>query len=968
MAKELGDIDAGFYLGHPGSITGKESNMKPFTTCAAFFCLCVLWCSISRAHDETACTPLYDAAGNPIGMIDPTGQLISQTVHASNPRLVKPGYGVPSPPATEQGAAMAAPTGEASPHTIDRINLASYYYDNYSPSSGMIIGSRVTTYDLSDGSSWSSGAGSSSYGVMQFDRMEINGSVARFYFTHNNLFLRKTDYNSGNHSANFELHIDGPLVIVAQAGSQQGVLEGQALIVSDQPANYTDSRFNYLTAIPGSVVRFRISYGLRGSATFSSGLFDTSFTFTYNGVIHLTDVVYSPPLLDVALLGPPMVPEDAVVSYSALATFQPDTQRLVTADSQWSCSDPDIASFISPGKLRIGPVEQDTELTLYVTYTDQGIEKTGQRIITVVDVDSATTDIGWPMYQANERHDGYLPVALEKDQFTQLWQTTIGTGTALNRITAAAGKVFTSGKGKRIDVVDSQTGSVLWTELLGSYGHGSFPSYANGMVYFQTGNHGSDTWLRAYDAESGQQVFKVPHSAQWEDYYAPTIYDGKVYINGGYYGGAYCFDAYSGHQDWFIGLPQYDDWTPAVDEEYVYAYVGEYSPGLYVISRLTGSLAFRIPDPDFDWNGWSMNLAPVIGGQGNVLAIHDGRLISFDVDNQTIAYQIQQRFTGQVSVAKGSIYAINDGNIDIRDELTGDLLHTIDISDSFYDAMIVTDSHIIARSQSNTYAISLDTKAVEWQCSLSGYMAMSDDRLYIADGAGRLTAVSASTAISTTPPVADAGEDLEIDAGSGCMAMATLNGSGSSDADGDELTYRWYYEGQLLGEGVEIEAEVGLGVHVFTLIVNDGRYDSEPDDVLLTVEDNTEPVVVLGEMLEIWPPNHKYQEFNLSDLVVSVVDNCSGVLDVNAVGKIVSICSDEPEIGDDIVIQSDSSFKLRAERQGRGNGRVYSVTFEIVDEAGNVTLTTGYVGVPHDQSGKPPVNDSAGSVRGENKR
>jgi outer membrane protein assembly factor BamB len=965
MAKQLGDIAAGFYLGDPRSSAGKESKMKPFTASIAFFCLCALWCSIGHAHDETACTPLYDAAGNLIGTIDATGQLISETVRASDPPLAEPGYDLFSPPAMQRGVAAAELPAEVSPHTIDKINLASYYYESYSPSYGMIIGERVTTYQLSDGSSWSSGAGSASYGRMQFERMETDGSTLRFHFTHHDLFMRKTDYDSGSHSANFELHVDGPLVIVAQAGSQQGMLEGQALIVSDQPANYTDSRFNYLTAIPGSVVRFRISYGLRGAATFSSGLFDTSFTFTYSGIIDLTDVVYSPPLLDVALVGPPMVPEDAVVSYSALATFEPDIQRLVTADSQWSCSDPDVASFISPGKLQIGPVEQDTELTLYVACTDQGIEKSAQKTITVVDIDSATTDIGWPMYQANERHDGYLPVELEEGELTQLWQTTIGAGTALNRITAAAGKVFTSGKGKRIDVVDGHTGVVLWTELLGSYGHGSFPSYANGMVYFQTGNHGNDTWLRAYDAESGEQVFKVPHSAQWEDYYAPTLYDGKVYINGGYYGGAYCFDAYSGHQDWFIDLPQYDDWTPAVDEQYAYAYLGEYSPGLYVINRLTGSLAFEIPDPAFDWGGWSMNLAPVIGGRGNVLAIHDGRLINFDVGNRRIAYQIEQRFTGQVSVAKGSVYAINDGNIDIRDEATGNLLHTVDIPDSLYDAMIVTDSHIIARSQSKTYAIALDTMQVDWQCSLSGYMALSDDRLYIADSSGRLTAVSAPTVVPATPPVADAGEDQEVDAGSGCTAIAILNGSGSSDADGDELTYRWYYEGQLFDEGAEIEAELGLGDHVFTLIVNDGTYDSEPDEVFITVKDNMEPVVVLGAMLEIWPPNHKYHEFNLADFVVSAVDNCSDVLDVNAAGRIISIYSDEPEIGDDhttkdIVIQGDGSFKVRAERQGKGNGRVYSVTFEIVDGAGNVTLATGYVGVPHDKSGKPPVNDLAG--------
>lgn len=942
--------------------------MRPLTASVVALGFCALWCPITQAQDQTASTPLYDVAGNQIGTIDPSGQLMPLT--AFNPPLAGPGFDASSASAAKQQAAIAAAPGEASLSTIDKINLASYYYDTYSPSSGMVIASRVSTYALSDGSSWSSGAGSSSYGTMRFDRMETDGSAARFYFTHNGLLLRKTDYDSGNHSANFELRVDGPLVIVATPGSRNGILEGQALIASDQPANYNDSRFNYLTTVQGSVVRFKISYTLNSPYTFSAGLFASSFNYTYTGAIDLTDVVSAPPLTAVSLVGPPIAPEDAVVSYSAVATFAPDIQRVVTAGSQWSCSNPALASFISPGKVRIGPVDQDTELTLHVAYTCRGVQQVSQKTITVVDAQSVSTDLGWPMFQANERHDGYLPLALDQTKFRGLWQTTIGSGSALNRITAAAGKVFTSGIGSRIDVVDSQTGVVLWTQLLGSYWHGSFPSYANGMVYFQTGNHGSDTWLRAYDAVSGEQVFKVPHSAQWENYYAPTVYDNKVYINGGYYGGAYCFDAFSGHQDWFIGLPQYDEWTPAVDQSYVYAYVGEYTPGLYVINRASGSLAFRIPDPNFDWNGWSMYLAPVIGGQGNILAIHDGRLINFDVNNRKIAYEIKQAFTGQVSVAKGRVYAINGGNIDIRDESTGALLSTIDLPDSFYDALIVTDSHVIARSQSKTYFISLRTGQVDWQCSLSGYMALSDDRLYIADNKGRLSAVFAPKA--NVPPVADAGKDQELDAGSTCTAVAKLDGSGSSDADGDALTYRWYYEGRLYGEGAQIEAELGLGDHLFTLIVNDGTYDSDPDEVLITVKDNMKPVVMPREMLQMWPPNHKYQEFKLSDLVVSATDNCSDVLDVNAAGRIISIDSDEPEIGgddntaDDIVIQGNGSFKLRAERQGKGNGRVYSVTFEIIDKAGNVTRTTAYVGVPHDKSGDPPINDRAGNVSGRN--
>ena len=285
--------------------------------------------------------------------------------------------------------------------------------------------------------------------------------------------------------------------------------------------------------------------------------------------------------------------------------------------------------------------------------------------------------------------------------------------------------------------------------------------------------------------------------------------------------------------------------------------------------------------------------------------------------------------------------------------------------------MIITDSHVIARSQTKTYAISEQTKQVVWQWPVSGYMALSDDRLYIADSSGLLTAISAPMGGATTPPVGDAGEDQEVDAGVNCTATVTLDGSASSDAEGDELAYRWYYEGLLFGESVEIEAELGLGEHVFGLIVNDGVYDSEPNEVRVAVVDHTGPAVVVRPMVEIWPPNHKYHELSLSDLVGSVDDNCDGLMDVDSVGRIISIHSDEPEDGggdgnttEDAVILGNSRFKVRAERLGNGDGRVYGVTFEVGDEAGNITQETGYVGVPHDSGAPSSKSQRARRVSG----
>lgn len=44
---------------------------------------------------------------------------------------------------------------------------------------------------------------------------------------------------------------------------------------------------------------------------------------------------------------------------------------------------------------------------------------------------------------------------------------------------------------------------------------------------------------------------------------------------------------------------------------------------------------------------------------------------------------------------------------------------------------------------------------------------------------------------------------------------------------------------------------------------------------------------------------------------------------------------------------SDNKILLRAERSGNGLGRVYTVTYEAVDHAGNKTQASATVSVPH---------------------
>ncbi|MFP3915375.1 MAG: ExeM/NucH family extracellular endonuclease [Actinomycetota bacterium] len=123
--------------------------------------------------------------------------------------------------------------------------------------------------------------------------------------------------------------------------------------------------------------------------------------------------------------------------------------------------------------------------------------------------------------------------------------------------------------------------------------------------------------------------------------------------------------------------------------------------------------------------------------------------------------------------------------------------------------------------------------------------------------------------------------------------------------------------------------------------------DHDPVIVGLDVCDEVPPEVsVTLDRTVLWPPNHQYQTVNAT---VEATDN----FDPDPSVELVSVTSNEPDNGegdgntvDDIVIVDDTTFQLRAERSGLGDGRVYTVTYEAEDDCGNTTQGTATVTVP----------------------
>jgi hypothetical protein len=124
---------------------------------------------------------------------------------------------------------------------------------------------------------------------------------------------------------------------------------------------------------------------------------------------------------------------------------------------------------------------------------------------------------------------------------------------------------------------------------------------------------------------------------------------------------------------------------------------------------------------------------------------------------------------------------------------------------------------------------------------------------------------------------------------------------------------------------------------------------------LVTVEDTTPPTLasITATPNMLWPPNHKFVK-------VSLLAEASDACDVTAPNcEITAISSSEADNGagdgntsPDWKITGPLTASLRAERQGNGAGRVYTLDVSCSDEAGNLVNGTTTVSVPHNKPKK----------------
>jgi hypothetical protein len=348
----------------------------------------------------------------------------------------------------------------------------------------------------------------------------------------------------------------------------------------------------------------------------------------------------------------------------------------------------------------------------------------------------ATSSDRWPMYQANAGHTGYIPRIIIPQSAVPLWSVQ-AQGSKPSGLAVSDGLVLTTpttyfNSTAPLVAQSLADGSTVWSHDFGSVFSVNQPAVDSGLIYLQTSNNGGATFLHCYRVD-GTFIWRAPFGSQWEHYLGPIVVNGSVYFDGGSYGGIYSFNGQDGSMNWYAGLPQYDSWSPTWAQGLLVAYTNE----LDVITPDTGLKLATITDPNYSWSGYSPNQAAVVLGN-YAYVTNGGRLIAFDMLQQTIAWAKPISAAGQVATDGTQLFVTSGGALSVRDPATGSLLWSWvpSASGSVTTNIIVTDSHVIAGDGTNTYLINRATHLTDGTLNASGMLAYAADTLVVADAQG----------------------------------------------------------------------------------------------------------------------------------------------------------------------------------------------------------------------------------------
>src|SRR5215212_4661914 len=232
-----------------------------------------------------------------------------------------------------------------------------------------------------------------------------------------------------------------------------------------------------------------------------------------------------------------------------------------------------------------------------------------------------------------------------------------------------------------------------------------------------------------------------------------------------------------------------------------------------------------------------------------------------------------------------------------------------------------------------------------------------------ATGACNTTSQSATLTVNANTTTTDP-PDQAVCQGTDAHFSTVASGTGP-------FSYAWTLDGNPVGgNSPNVTIPTGAlspGNHTVA-VTTTGTCGSATQTAILAVNNGTPVITLSSTSATMWPPNHAYQTFNVTDFVASASSSYDTSVDINDV-VIQKVSSDELEenpagadgntLNDIVIAANCKSVQLRRERDGNLNGRVYTITFKVTDSFGNSTTATVKVSVPISNNGTAVDNGAA---------
>jgi alpha-tubulin suppressor-like RCC1 family protein len=399
--------------------------------------------------------------------------------------------------------------------------------------------------------------------------------------------------------------------------------------------------------------------------------------------------------------------------------------------------------------------------------------------------------------------------------------------------------------------------------------------------------------------------------------------------------------------NWYHGELNFDSWEDIVQVAAGYGHtVGLKSNGTVVAAGMNGSGQLNV-------DSWE-DIVQVAAGEFHTVGVKsNGKVVAVgcgggddwgqcDVNSWTDITQVAAWWTHTVGLkSNGKVVAVGDnrdGQLNV-----GSWTNIAQVDAGWHTVGLKTDGTVVAVgwNEGGQCNVSNWEDIIQVAAGRSYTVGLKTDGTVVAVGendSGQCNVFDWNLIVTENTPPDAICQYVTVSTESGlCTADASVD-DGSFDPDGDPITLDQAPPGPY-----------DLGDTEVTLTVTDDNGLFDTCDAIVTVEDEEAPVIISmsASPNELWPPNHKMVPVTVA---VAATDNCDFACQIVLVESNESVNG----LGDgnttpDWIKTGDLTVKLRAERSGTGNGRVYTITVSCTDQSENSSTDTATVAVPHDK-------------------